>query len=352
MNIENVLTMIQEEIERINPIPLEYLKSRGNDNGFEELFPIIANNVATQLLPNDILQVDPQLGHHFPDVDLILNGSKYGVELKSRNNGTWSTNGNSVLESITDDDYEEIYLFFGSKVPGEQRLLVKFAPYWQTTKSIKVTHSPRFIIDVNNPQTSVFKNKEDYDRLRSLDDSGKINFLQEYLRNNTDGTKWYVTPDDPNLPLNFTDLGKEKRDELRAELFLLFPSDFLGRNKGDYSRATLHLIKNHYVYSNALRDKFSASGQFEHNGFRFPRMYSSIKELSPQIVQIINEASDDFIDLLYTTWKNDRLIMNKSSDVLTDYKNVIDSVLSQSNNHTLIADLKNADMYPLSSYIF
>ncbi|EGV9322438.1 hypothetical protein DYP23_06215, partial [Staphylococcus pseudintermedius] len=132
MNIEKVLNMIKEQIEGMSTLIPEYLKNNRNDNGFEELFPIVANNIANKLLPNDILEIEPRLGHHFPDVDLILNGLKYGIELKSRSNGAWSTNGNSVLESITNDDYEEIYLFFGTKIPDEQRLLVKFAPYWQT----------------------------------------------------------------------------------------------------------------------------------------------------------------------------------------------------------------------------
>ncbi|HGH0857308.1 TPA: hypothetical protein ACJHIK_002294, partial [Staphylococcus pseudintermedius] len=352
MNIEKVLNMIKEQIEGMSTLIPEYLKNNRNDNGFEELFPIVANNIANKLLPNDILEIEPRLGHHFPDVDLILNGLKYGIELKSRSNGAWSTNGNSVLESITNDDYEEIYLFFGTKIPDEQRLLVKFAPYWQTTKSIKVTHSPRFIIDISETQTSIFKKKEDYDRLRNLDEKGKVRFLQEYLKSNTDGTKWYITPDEPNLPLNFSELSRKKRDELRAELFLLFPSDFLGRNKGDYTRATLHLIKHHYVYSTSLRDKFSASGKFEHNGYRFPRVYSSIKEISLEIVKIINEASEDFISLLYTTWKNDGLISSESPDTLKDYRFVIDKIMSESNNLEIVENLKKAKMYPLSSYLF
>lgn len=352
MNIEQVLTLIQEEIEQINPVPAEYLKSKGNDNGFEELFPIIAEKVATRLQPDDILQVIPQLGHHFPDVDLILNDSKYGVELKSRNNGTWSTNGNSVLESITDEGYEEIYLFFGSKIPNEQRLLVRFAPYWQTTKAIKVTHSPRFFIDITDTHTSVFKSKQEYDSLRNLDERGKVNFLQEYLKNNTEGTKWYVAPEEPNIPLNFSELGRNKKNELRAEIFLLYPSDLLGRSKGDYSRATLYLIKNHYVYSNALRDKFSASGKYENNGFYFPRMYHTLKELSGTIEHILAEASNDFIELLYTAWRQDGLLLTRSENIFTDYKIVINTVMEQSTNTELIEDLKAANMYPLTTYLF
>ncbi|HDK5689019.1 TPA: hypothetical protein PTC43_002595, partial [Staphylococcus pseudintermedius] len=188
--------------------------------------------------------------------------------------------------------------------------------------------------------------------LRNLDEKGKVRFLQEYLKSNTDGTKWYITPDEPNLPLNFSELSRKKRDELRAELFLLFPSDFLGRNKGDYTRATLHLIKHHYVYSTSLRDKFSASGKFEHNGYRFPRVYSSIKEISLEIVKIINEASEDFISLLYTTWKNDGLISSESPDTLKDYRFVIDKIMSESNNLEIVENLKKAKMYPLSSYLF
>lgn len=352
VKIEDVLSMIQKEIEGINPIPSKYLKSKGNDNGFEELFPMVAQKIAEQLLPNNTLGVNPQLGHHFPDVDLILNDVKYGVELKSRNNGTWYTNGNSVLESITDDDYEEIYLFFGSKIPNEQRLSIRFAPYWQTTKSIKVTHSPRFIIDISNIQTSVFENKEQYDHLRKLDEPAKISFLQNYLKNNTDGTKWFVSQDNNEPPLYFSDLNEEKKERLIAELFLLFPSDLLGRKTNVYRRSAIHLITVHYVFSNALRDNFSASGTFKYNNVDLPHVYLRLKHLAPVIKNLINQASEDFKELLYSTWEQDHLIISKSENTFEDYKNVIDSVINQSKDSNLLEDFEKANISTLSGFIF
>lgn len=85
MNIIDVLDIVRKKIESIIPIDDRFLRSKGNDNGFEELFPIVLKEVSENLLPpQNVLQFTVHLGHHFPDVDLFLNGVKYGVELKYR----------------------------------------------------------------------------------------------------------------------------------------------------------------------------------------------------------------------------------------------------------------------------
>lgn len=50
-------------------------------------------------------------GHHFPDIDIILEEKKYGLELKSTQKGGYKINGGSVIESTSEIGYEEIFLF-------------------------------------------------------------------------------------------------------------------------------------------------------------------------------------------------------------------------------------------------
>lgn len=353
MNIEDVLELIKKKVEEMDSVLPEYLRSNGSDNGFEKLIPIIAHEVALEISPTNKLEILPHLGHHFPDIDLTLDGVKYGVELKSRNNGTWSTNGNSVLESITSDNYEEIYLLFGSKIRNQNRILVRYAPYWQTTSAIKVTHSPRFTIDINNLQDSVFKDKDEYDSLRNLSEADKIHFLQDYLKNHNEGAKWYVAPENNILPTPFNDLSKTKQNLIRSEIFILYPNDLINlTNQIKYTRAAQYLINNYFIYNKSLRDVFTASGKVIYNNIEFPKLFSNMKEQAIILQNTLETASLDFIDLVYQTWNTDNLLISSSgSDTfINDYKTVLDIVGNR--NNTLSILLHNAGYSSLSDFIF
>ena len=103
---------------------------------------------------------------------------KYGLELKSRKKSQWTTNGNSVFESITDEDYSEIYLLFGSLNNDESAYQVQYKPYWEVTTGIAVTHSPRFKIDMRAEITdSVFKDSDEYFKLREMTEPERIAFF-------------------------------------------------------------------------------------------------------------------------------------------------------------------------------
>lgn len=345
MDIIDVLELIRKKIESIDHLEDRFLRSKGNDNGFEELFPLIAEEVANELPPPNSLTVEVHLGHHFPDVDLFFNGLKYGVELKSRNNGSWSTNGNSVLESITGEGYEEIYLFFGSKIPKEKRLLIKFAPYWQTTSNIKVTHSPRFTIDMVNLDNSVFKSKEEYDNLREMDESSKINYLQKFLKENSIGAKWYTAPSETISSTSFSDLPLEQKNQICVELLILFPDDLLiGSRNNKYARSAKYLLETYFVYNPSLRDLFSAGGVYSFHNTDFPKIIGTLASLKELIVYTLNNASDDFFELSKDMWKQNLPTDLISTNMYDSFQNILDfigteepysSLLEQTNANNL-----------------
>lgn len=344
MNIVDVLDMIRKKIESIIPIDDRFLRSKGNDNGFEKLFPIVVKEVSEKIYPQNVLQYTVHLGHHFPDVDLILNGVKYGVELKYRGNGSWNTNGNSVFESITGEGYKEIYLMFGSKVPKENRILVKFAPYWQVTSSIKVTHSPRFTIDMKNLNESVFDSKKEYDLLRSMDEIEKVRFVQKFLKENNSGAKWYTAPDETVLPTKFSDIPSAKRNQLRTELLILFPYDLLhGNSHSKYTRSAEYLLESYYVYNTALRDLFSSGGVYTFNDTDFPKVIGTFVTLRELIIQNLNNASDDFFELCKENWKSNLPADLISSNLYDSYKAVLDYLGSTEPYNRLLeqANVKN-----------
>lgn len=110
MNIYDVLELIKIKIENLNPVPTEYLISRGNANGFEDLLPMIVDEVISELKDDIKLESVVHYGKNFPDMDLILNDVRYGVELESRNNGSWDVPGNSVFESVSEQNYTKSIL--------------------------------------------------------------------------------------------------------------------------------------------------------------------------------------------------------------------------------------------------
>lgn len=350
MNIIDLLDIIRKKIESINPLDDHFLRSNGNDNGFEELFPLIVEEVIEELSLQKILEFEVHLGHHFPDVDLILNGVKYGVELKYRGNGSWNTNGNSVFESITGKGYDEIYLMFGSKVPKEKRLLVKFAPYWQTTSNIKVTHSPRFTIDMANLNESVFDSKDEYDSLRNMNEAEKVRFIQDFLKENSGGAKWYTAPTETVPPTKFSDLPSEKKAQIRTELLILFPDDLLhGSSHNKYTRSAEYLLEANYVYNKSLRDLFSSGGVYTFHNTEFPKMIGTLASLRSLLIQTLHNASDDFFELCKENWSK-----NLPTDLISN--NLYDSYIAILNHLGNIAPydnlLEQANVANLSEMIF
>lgn len=102
-------------------------------------------------------------GQKFPD---IIAKKYYGVEVKTSKQDHWTTTGNSVLESTRVEGVERIYMLFGKMVSPFD---FKCRPYEECLSEVVVTHSPRYLIDMNLPagQTIFDKLKIPYDTLRT-----------------------------------------------------------------------------------------------------------------------------------------------------------------------------------------
>ncbi|MBR7927041.1 hypothetical protein KBI51_02475 [Aerococcaceae bacterium zg-ZUI334] len=327
IDINYILTLFKTKIEDINPIDKKYLVSKGNQNGFELLVPEIAESIKHEINNINIFDYKIHLGHHFPDLDLIVNNKNYGLELKSRNNGKWDTHGNSVLESISEDIYEEIYLLFGSKDPDCDHIQVKYNHYWKVTSAISVTHSPRFKINMDTT-TSVFSSAEEYNKLRKQTETEKIQFLQNYLKQNTTGTKWFISPTDiigSVKPTSLNSLSEDIQNTIKSEVLILFPQDLISATRANYNRAHEFIIENHFYYSSSFRDFFSAGGKWKYGTVEFPKSVETFHHLRENILEMINEANEDFQKIAYESWKTLGLEMSNDS-FLDDYKAVINLI--------------------------
>ena len=82
-------------------------------------------------------------GQKFPD---IIANRFFGVEVKTTKQNHWRTTGNSVFEGTRVDGIERIFMLFGKmKSPIE----FKWRAYEECLSEIVVTHSPRYLIDMN-----------------------------------------------------------------------------------------------------------------------------------------------------------------------------------------------------------
>ena len=344
MNIEEILELLKNEIETINPVPKEYLVSSGNDNGFEKLVSLIAKKVELEL--NGIFESVLHYGHHFPDMDIIINNKRYGLELKSRNNGTWDTNGNSVFESISDETYEEIFLLFGSKIPKEDRFAVKYSPYWMVTSAISVTHSPRFKINMNTTE-SVFNSAIEYHQLREKTEIEKVIFLQNYLKQTTNGAKWFIPQDSESIsPISLNSLATKKQNHIKAEIIVLYPQDLMRNGRADYSRSHEFLITNYFYYSSSFRDFFSAGGKWLYRDASFPRAIGVLHSLHEEIRYVLNNANDSFVKLAYHSWEELGLVLS-FNNFQKDYFAVINYI----GNTNYQKEISSTNLTSLSDFI-
>lgn len=246
-------------------------------------------------------------GHSFPD---IMAGKYYGVEVKSTKEDKWTSVGSSIVESTRDQYVEDIYMMFGKlggKVPE-----FKFRPYQDCLSNIAVTHSPRYMIDMEikekREETIFEKIHMSYDDFHRADD--KIEVVRDYYINQAreEGRRempWWVgkrtidaidNGDVPTIRL-FNQLSVCEKADLKAQMTILFPKVLLG----DYDEAALWLCTHRYYLCLNVRDFFSAGGQYDLlNGEKLPIPYPAVlkklMDVMPQITK--NLAVNDDLEYL------------------------------------------------------
>ena len=273
---------------------------------------------STPFKEEDIILVS---GHSFPD---IMAGKYYGVEVKSTKDDKWTSVGSSIVESTRDQYVEDIYMMFG-KLGGNVPEF-RFRPYQDCLSNIAVTHSPRYMIDMEirekREQTIFEKINMSYQAFHQSDD--KIEVVRDYYisQGRKEGKQempWWVgrktieTNSDSEIPsirlLN--NCSPDEVKELKAEMSILFPQVILG----DYSEAALWLCTHRYLLSLNLRDLFSAGGQWKVlNGklldVPYPAVLGKLMEIMPYIKRVLSTNTEleyqEFNSLIY---KNSNRLM-------------------------------------------
>lgn len=146
-------------------------------------------------------------GHFFPD---IIAGDHYGVEVKSTKDNKWTSLGNSIFEGVSDKKIDNIYIMFANL--GTNPPAFRFRPYQKCLKQIQVTHSPRYVIDMDiadNAEMTVFDQmRTDYLKFRDLPNSEKMSLMRaHYLKSAKSENKyempWWMGDDETCGKLSF-----------------------------------------------------------------------------------------------------------------------------------------------------
>lgn len=235
-------------------------------------------------------------GQKFPD---IIAQKHYGIEVKTTIQNHWRTTGNSVLESTRVQDVERIFMLFAKlAAPVEFRC----RPYEEVLSEVVVTHSPRYLIDMNLKQgeTIFDKIKLPYDTLRKK--SNPIKPITDYYRGKLKPGEelWWMESEQHHRSTNiviriWNNLSKEEKQEIRIRSMVYFPELF--SNKSDkFGRLAIWLVTSQAIVCPNIRDLFSAGGKqdviFDKKVYQaLPRIIVNLLNNLPTLLEVILNTS-------------------------------------------------------------
>lgn len=192
------------------------------------------------------VQATPLGKRAFPDIKLehLSDGEKVGVEVKLHTAGeAWTTLGNSAYATTQEPNLVTIYLFFGNfeKKPVE----FEIKPYGECIKDIKITHNPRYMIDMKSSRDFCVEEMGlSFDTLRAIDERDREIYVNTYIAK----TK--------HKELS----GLVNKQRVIAQGFVLFPEFFANNQRIRYQRMSVWLFAKNILCRN-VRDFLSASGK-------------------------------------------------------------------------------------------
>jgi len=242
-------------------------------------------------------------GQKFPD---IIANKFYGIEVKTTKQNHWTTTGNSVLESTRVDGIERIFMLFGKMV---NPIEFKCRPYEDCLSEVVVTHSPRYLInmDLQAGQTIFDKLDIPYDTLRNSPNPIKpiTDYYRQFLKPGEE--VWWLDQEElksTGLIIKlWNNLPVESRKQYMLKSMILFPEIFSNR-PDKFNRLAVWLVNSEGIVCPNIRDVFTAGGQGiiewkekQHSGI--PQILIKLSNSIDELKIILNELE---IDTLENYW--------------------------------------------------
>lgn len=302
-----------------NTIQTLDVESKKNQKAYLDLLGNKLENVVAEVMGENAKgtpfenSIELISGQKFPD---IIANKFYGVEVKTTKQNHWTTTGNSVLEGTRVDGIERIFMLFGKMVSPVE---FKCRPYEDCLSDIVVTHSPRYLInmDLQAGQTIFDKLDIPYDTLRNFPNPIKpiIDYYRQFLKPGEE--VWWLDQDEPkstgliiklwnNLPI-------ETRKLYMLKSMVLFPEIFSNR-PDKFNRLAVWLVNSEGIVCPNIRDVFTAGGQgkIDWKEKQYTGIPQIIVRLSNSIGELKNLLNNTDNDVLEKYW--DMSVKDKVND--------------------------------------
>lgn len=234
-------------------------------------------------------------GQKFPD---IIAKKYYGIEVKTTTQNHWKTTGNSVLEGTRVEDVERIFMLFAKLAsPIEFRC----RSYEDVLCEVVVTHSPRYLIDMNleKGHTIFDKIKMPYDTLRKKENPIRpiIDYYKSKLKSGED--LWWIDAENNTKPSNiiiriWNNLTFSEKHNLKNRAMVYFPELF-GSSSDKFGRLAIWLVTQEAIVCPNIRDLFTAGGRSDYvinnNVYqKVPRIFLNLFDNIQNIAKIIMQT--------------------------------------------------------------
>lgn len=201
-------------------------------------------------------------GHKFPD---ILASKYYGVEVKSTQTRNWTSTGSSIVETTRIDDVDRIYILFGRL--GTNPASFKCRPYQECLSEIAVTHSPRYLLDMELKKNEDILSKmgTKYDIFRKLEEEEKIDKVRRYYfekakREHKASVPWWMNGSTSVTLSFYAEQSLSIKIDLKCRAFILFP-DLFDSARSAFKKVAFWLCNRYSLLNSNIRDMFTAGGQ-------------------------------------------------------------------------------------------
>ena len=299
-NISLFHSIVEQTIQSLKEIALSTPQQLTSCKSGEAFESIVLNQLSIILLKNgldSVSHLDYKKGsHRFPDIILTLNEEKFGIEVKSSiaNKNDWKINGNSILGSTKDQTVQETFIIFGKLAAN--RLAFKARKYEDCIINVVVTHSPRYLIDMEATKEDSFFYKSNINYQQISTSEEPIRLITDYFHNI--GQKaWWLSESTPATLRFFTDLSSEEKNSILAYGYVHFP-ELLGSGSKKYKQYALWLTTEQSISSTSLRDDCSAGGQadmvFENSHhYRVPQIFNRLRKLKKYVIKEFNASTPE-----------------------------------------------------------
>jgi len=312
-----------------------YLNAISPINFEKEVFEVMQKIAQKTIFKDNICLIS---GHKFPD---IIGKGYFGVEVKTSKNN-WRSTGNSVLETTRVEGIERIYLFFAKlNLPID----FKIRKYEECLYDVAVTHSPRYLIDMNlNSKDSIFsKMRTSYQEICGQESPIRpfIEYYREKAKKNGE-EPWWMESESPDKLLKptvslWSNLDSDMQNLYRQEVMAFYPQIF-GKSPSKYQKISAWLAAHRGVVDSSLRDRFTAGGKADivvkgRTYSKVPKIFFHLKNNLEEVIEKVMEIDTDdakhYWDLKRSITKDQllhewvHLVLENSAKTLDSQKQLI-----------------------------